>query len=150
MKRKIIVIFIFLISLVVLSGCKTVYVPVDRVHTEYKDRLERDSIHILDSIYVREKGDTIWLTRWRVEYRDRIRVDSIHVRDSVPVPYPVEVIKTVEKKLSKWQRLKMETGGIALGVIILVLIYFAVKLYRKLRNVGWKGLVNIVFKRSDN
>lgn len=148
MKRKIIVTIIFLFSLMILSGCKTVYVPVDRVHTEYQDRLERDSIHILDSIYIREKGDTIWLTRWRVEYRDRIKVDSVHIRDSVPVPYPVEVIKTVEKKLSKWQRLKMETGGIALGILILILIYFAVKLYRNIRNVGWKGLMKTLFKNS--
>lgn len=36
----------------------------------------------------------------------------------------------VEKKLSWWQSLKMETGGISLGVLLVVLIYFVVKIVK--------------------
>jgi len=146
MKRKGFLVFMLLFSMIILSGCKTIYVPVEKVHTQYKDRIERDSIHIHDSIYVRERGDTVWLTRWRVEYRDRIKMDSIHIRDSVPVPYPVEVVKSVEKKLTKWQRIKMETGGIALGVLLLIFLFLAFKAYHWIKNYGWKKLVKILFK----
>lgn len=147
MKRKVILTVVFLFVLAVLSGCKTVYVPVDRVHTEYRDRIQQDSIHIHDSIFVREKGDTIWLTRWRVEFRDRIKMDSIHVHDSIPVPYPVEVIKTVERELSKWQRIKMETGGITLCLLLVLIFILAIKAYRTIKNDGWKGLFRLLLKK---
>lgn len=96
-----------------LFGCsKTVYVPVESTKTEYRDILKRDSIHILDSLIIREKGDTIYLTRWRTEYRDILKTDSIIIRDSIQIPYPVE------KQLTKWQKTKMDLGGIAIGIII--------------------------------
>lgn len=94
------------------SGCaKTVYVPVESIKTEYRDIIKSDSIIITDSLFFREKGDTILITRWRTEYRDRLRIDSIMIRDSIQVPYPVE------KQLSKWQSIKMDIGEIAIGVI---------------------------------
>lgn len=117
MKRRYILL-ICLLALMILAGCKTKYIPVHTERTEYRDRVRVDSIHVLDSIHVRETADTVWLTRWRVEYRDRVRIDSVHVRDSIPVPYPVEVTVEVEKKLSRWQRLQMWLGrilAIALG-----------------------------------
>ena len=147
MKRKVILVILFLFLVKILSGCKTVYVPVERVHTQYKDRIERDSIHILDSIHVREKGDTVWLTRWRTEFRDRVKVDSIFIQDSIPVPYPVEVIKTIEKELNIWQQVKMKTGGIGLLILFVVLILIAVKVWGTTKKNGWKGLINILFKR---
>lgn len=147
MKRKVIIIVVLMFILTVLSGCKTVYVPVDRVHTEYRDRIQQDSIYIRDSVYVREKGDTVWFTRWRVEFRDRIKVDSIHIHDSVPVPYPVEVIKTVEKKLTWWQRVKMETGGITLCVLLVLILILAVNVYRIIKSKGWKGIFGFLLKK---
>lgn len=97
----------------VLSGCKsTQYIPVETVKTEYIDRHHRDSIHIMDSVYIREKGDTVWLTRWRTEYKDRLIRDSVIVRDSIAVPYPVEVIRKVEKELNWFERLRLWLGSI--------------------------------------
>jgi hypothetical protein len=50
----------------------------------------------------------------QVEYKYLFinRTDTILKTDSIQVPYPVE------KRLTRWQTLKMELGGWALGVII--------------------------------
>ena len=96
-----------------LTGCRSriQYVPVESVRTEYKDRLQRDSIYVQDSIFVREKGDTVFVDRWRYLYRDKLITDTLIVNDSIRVPYPVE------KHLSRWQQTKMDVGGWAIGAL---------------------------------
>lgn len=104
------------ISGLLMTSCSRIhYVPVESIKTEYVDRVKRDSLYIRDSLIIREKGDTVWLTRWRTEYRDRLLRDSIIIRDSVRVPYPVE------RPLTKWQSVKMDMGGIAMGGVIALL-----------------------------
>lgn len=94
-------------------GCRTriEYVPVESVKTEYKDKLQRDSIYFRDSIIMREKGDTVIIDRWRYIYKDRLITDTLIVSDTVRVPYPVE------KELTRWQKTKMDVGGWAMGVL---------------------------------
>ena len=118
--RVILIGLVLLVMSVIMSSCRTIYVPVESVRTEQRDRLKQDSIHVYDSIFVREKGDTVWLTRWRTEYRDRLRVDSVIIRDSIQVPYPVE------RSLTKWETVKMDIGGIAIGGLITVIIAFII------------------------
>lgn len=124
---------ILLTSAIWLTSCRSIqYVPVESVRTEvqYKDRLQRDSIHILDSVFMLVKGDTVFRDRYRVVYKDKLIRDTayIHKVDSVQVPY------SIEKKLTKWQSLKLELGGWAFGVIIvfgLVIIGWLVCRLRK-------------------
>ena len=101
-----------------LSGCTTTkYVPVIEHQTDtlIQRVVERDSIHVHDSIRVTEKGDTIRIERWHTQYRDRWHHDSIYVSkiDSVPAPYPVT--EYVERKRST-----MEWGLIIIGVVALL------------------------------
>ena len=114
--KTLIHLIILLTSAVWLCSCRTKYVPVESVRTEieYRDRWQRDSIHVHDSIHVREKGDTVFIDRWHTEYKDRLVHDTVYIEktDSVQVPYPVE------KALTRWQSVKQEVGGIAIGVII--------------------------------
>lgn len=121
-------IILYSLFCLILAACKPIeYIPYETVRTEYQDRLHRDSIYINDSTIIREKGDTVWLTRWRTEYRDRLLRDSIIIRDSIQVPYPVE------KRLSKWQSIKLEVGGIAIGTalsLILAVLGIIFKFYR--------------------
>lgn len=107
------------------SSCKsrTVYVPVTSTVTDiqYKDKIKYDSIHVLDSVLIREKGDTVTIFRYRDRYRDRFVHDTAYIckTDSVQVPYPVE------KELNKWQKIKMDFGGAAmLATLLLVFLYF--------------------------
>jgi hypothetical protein len=48
--------------------------------------------------------------------------------DSIQVPYPVE------KKLSRWQTLKLEVGGIALGVLLVVFVALVIFIIIRSRN----------------
>lgn len=99
-------------------GCRTriQYVPVESVKTEYKDRLQRDSIYFRDSIITKEKGDTMFIDRWRYLYKDRLITDTLIVSDTIRVPYPVE------KELTRWQQTKMDVGGWAMGGLSGVLV----------------------------
>ncbi len=88
-------------------SCRNVkYIPVEsvRTETEYVDRLKRDSIHVLDSVFMLVKGDTVFRDRWRIEYRNLYVKDTINlqVRDTIRVPYPVEVVKNKVPGVMWW------------------------------------------------
>ena len=114
-----------------LVGCKTQYVPVEtvRVETERVVDIQRDSIYVLDSIYVREAHDTVYITKWRTEFKEALRVDTFLVERIDTLNTIVEV----EKKLSKWQQTKMDVGaGVLYAVPILIAVGLYI-LYRKLK-----------------
>lgn len=125
-KWIIIIILIFFIWL--LSGCKTemVYVPVETVKTEYIDRLQRDSVHLYDSVFMKLKGDTIWLEKYKYLYRDKLVRDSIFKTDSIQVPFPVEVEKEVNR-LTSFQSFQVWCGRILLLLIVGYLAFRWVK-----------------------
>ena len=109
-------------------SCRTPqYIPVETTKIEYRDNFVRDSIFLYDSIFVKEKGDTLILERYKYLYRDKFVRDSIFVNDTIRVPYPVEVVKEVKKPLSGWQNFQVWCGRIALIAILFLLIYFVRK-----------------------
>lgn len=57
----------------------------------------------------------------KVVYKDIVRVDSV----SVPVPVEKEVY--VEKKLSKWQSIRMRIGEISIGAVGILLLIWLIK-----------------------
>ena len=114
-----------MVSCFTLTGCTLVqYIPVESVTHDsiYISKLERDSIHVHDSIYleVKQQADTIIKTKYvqKVVYRDALRTDTFFIErvDSVQVPYPVE------RKLTKWESVKMDIGGIAIGGVVVMVI----------------------------
>ena len=139
-----------------LCGCRsTRCVPVESVRTEYKDRVVmrhdtvRDSVMRLrdvyrhDSVAVMMRGDTVFVDRWhtllqssslqnRAE-RSKAVHDTLYVTrtDSVMVPMPVE------RKLTKWERAKMDFGTAAIVIaamaIIAGIVILAWWLRRKIR-----------------
>ena len=128
-----------ILFVLMLQGCRTKYVSVPEYHNVYVTK--HDTLTKHDSVYQKEfvdrfvKGDTVFLTKTKVDYRYKniyktLYRDSIKT-DSVRVPYPVE------KKLSRWQGLKMEVGGWAIGVLSVVMLgtigYIIMWLVRKYR-----------------
>ncbi len=96
-----------------LSGCTTTkYVPVIEHTTDtlVQRVVERDSIHVHDSIRVTEKGDTVTIERWHTQYRDRWHHDSIYIarHDTIPQPYPVT--EYVERKRTTFEWLLIIVG----------------------------------------
>ena len=118
MKRLIYITMLLTLATCFVS-CRTQYVPVETVRTEYKtrDSIRFDSVYQRDSIYMLVKGDTVYQYKYKYLYRylTMNRTDTIVKTDSIQTPYPVE------KQLSRWQSIKMELGGWAFGIIILFL-----------------------------
>ena len=128
--KKILFLFFVFMS---LTGCKTVkFVPVPEYHTLYKMRVDTvqrwDSVYFRDSVYIAAKGDTVCLTKthWRERFRNvyHTKTDTVMQRDSIRAPYPVE------KPLTKWQLWKMDMGGWAMGVAVLLVILLVVRLFK--------------------
>lgn len=121
--------FIILLALAIcLMSCRTQLVPAESVRIEYRtrDSIRQDSIYMRDSVFMKVKGDTVFLYKYKYLYRYRYlnSTDTVMKTDSVQVPYPVE------KKLSKWQSFKMELGGWAMGFLVLLLIVIARLMFR--------------------
>ena len=126
--KALIYIIILLMSAICFISCRTQYIPVETVRTEYKtrDSIRIDSIYNQDSIYVLVKGDTVYQYRYKYLYKYQYlnRTDTMIKIDSVQVPYPVE------KQLTRWQQMKIELGGWAVGVIVILSIVLIVKLFK--------------------
>lgn len=125
MVKRLLFLIIPYIILSLLAGCKSVqFVPVETVKTDsfYIDRFQRDSIYQRDSVFVNRwtAGDTVYQDKvvWKYVYRDKVKYDTVAIlrSDTINVPYPVEC------KLSKWEQLKLNVGGWAISIIIIIVL----------------------------
>ena len=145
------IVLLVLFSLI-LFGCKSVqYVPVEKVKTEYK--IKTDTITKIDSIFseketIIREADSFLITKLGLKLRANERAililqkelekkiskesesktDTIIKVDSVQVPYPVE------KNLTKWEKVKMDMGGVAIGLLVvlgLIIIVYLVRVIKK-------------------
>lgn len=130
--KRLIYIIMLLALVICFVSCRTQYVPVETVRTEYKtrDSIRFDSIYQRDSIYMLVKGDTIYQYKYKYLYRylTTNRTDTILKTDSIQTPYPVE------KQLSRWQSIKIELGGWAFGLVIAFILMVIGRIVYKRRN----------------
>lgn len=118
------------------SCTTTQYIPVEstitRTDTIYTAKLRVDTIMERDSVIIFQRGDTVFQTKYIEKLRVRERIDTLYqaVVDSVrvAVPYPVE------RKLTWWERAKMDLGGVALGLMSVLVCAVIVWLIIKNRN----------------
>lgn len=122
--RKMILLFI---AALLLAGCSSPkYLPspiLRQIDSVYKAHNVKDVIYVRDSIYIKEKGDTVY------EYRDRWRerlvekVDTVisEKTDTLYVEIPIE------KQLTKLQQIKMDFADISMALCALLLVVLIVK-----------------------
>ena len=118
--------FILLAS--AIWSCRSVkYVPVESIQYDsvYLNKVVKDSIYIKDSVLF-VKGDTIIEYRYKYIYQYKDKTDTLYVTktDSVQVPYPVE------KQLTWWQQFRIDVGGWAIGIVV-ILITVIWKIFRR-------------------
>ena len=120
------ILYIAIAALALTACTKRIYVPVESVRTEYVVQHTRDTLTRSDSVYVREwlKGDTVMVEKWRerIVYRSSVAKDTLIVRDTIAYPYPVEVVKEVNK-LTWWQRVKVNAFWWLLGAVALAAVW---------------------------
>lgn len=122
-----------LLLMLILCGCRTEYVPLETVKYDSLmiTKLMRDSVYVRDSIYLREKGDTVYKYKDRYVYVYKSLVDTFYMEKirekEVPVP--------VERKLTWWERVKLDYAEWVFGMIVAVALVYALRkwLARKIR-----------------
>lgn len=120
---------------------------IDNTTKVTKDSV-RESVKEHTTITVNDKGDTLRTDYIKETLKDHtlqqennrllaiidslrnISHDTITIvsTDSVQVPYPVE------RPLSKWQKVKQEIGGIAIGIALLAIVLGILAVIRHLRS----------------
>lgn len=141
---------LFLGILILINACaRKVYVPVEHktietvtLHdTVVKIQLDviRDSVVMPDTIsYLQNKYAESWvkcsegnlhhsLSSKNTTLPINIQYKEIEKITEVPTPYPVEVVKYVEQKLSWWQKSTMWLGQIILASGALILAIWILK-----------------------
>ena len=168
-----IVAIITFMVIVGLCGCRTQYVPVETIRTEYREadttaiynrllnlfesRKEKESTsdslvdRTKETVILNENGDTAKHIRDRYVYistnrEKELETENKTLRDSLSLlntrleaikTDSIPVIVTVERELSRWEKAKIDFGGIVLGglgvsiLIIALLVWFAMKRARK-------------------
>lgn len=115
--------------LISMAACTTTrYVPVESVKTEYirHDSIRVDSTFVHDSIFVQQKGDTIYKDKYKYIYKYMFLTKT----DTVLKVDTIAQIVEVEKKLTKWQQWKLDVGGgatIAVAILLIGLIVYLIK-----------------------
>lgn len=112
---------IVLLLLFLLSSCKGAqYIPI---HSHTTDSVKTisvcvDSVYRYDSVYVREYGETLYVDRVRYLYKAQIKTDTLQILrvDTISRPYPVE------KSLNRWAKFKVDYGGLAMLVVLVLLM----------------------------
>ena len=109
-------VIILLVALFVFGACRSVcYIPVESVRLDSVVTIlhHRDSIYQHDSVYIKEKADTVLIERWHTRWRDRVSHDTLYISktDTIRVPVPVE------RKLSKSERTYITIGKWSVGAV---------------------------------
>ena len=124
---------IILVLFLCLQSCKTTkYVPVETVRTDSIriTQIQRDSIHVTDSVYIIQRSDTVFREHWNTVYKEVSRGDTAYIEriDTISVPYPVEA------QLTSWQTTRIRLGEVLLVVLVLGIIAAVVWLiYKKIK-----------------
>lgn len=147
-------VLVLLCIICLMSGCRTQYVPVETVRTEYVNRT--DTVHKTDTVtneretVIREvnKGDSALLAKYGIQIKDNERMllflqtelakkrsaerevqhDTIIRIDSIEVPYPVE------RQATRWERLKDWLTMLVLCAVCLIGIIWLLRYLGKRRS----------------
>lgn len=104
-----------------MCSCRTEYVPIEviRLDSLYFSKVLKDSVYIRDSVLV--KGDTVVKNKYVYVYRNLVDTFYVYRDKEIEVPVPVE------RKLSWWEKMKMDFGG---WVILIVAFYVVYRMIR--------------------
>ena len=162
-------VIIFMVT-VGLCGCRTQYIPVETVRTEYREadttairnsllrliesRKEREARsdsfvdRTKETVILNENGDTAKHIRDRYVYistnrEKELETENKTLRDSLSLlnirmeaikTDSIPVIVTVERELSRWEKAKMDFGGIAIGGLVVSVVGIALLAW-----LAWKS-----------
>ena len=120
---KTLFLLLFLTTIISCTTTKTVEVPIETIKTEYIEQVKYDSIYSKDSIYIMQKGDTIYNNKIQYLYKYKYLRDTINITDTIPKIITVKDTQHINQ-LYTWQKLLITIGiGFILYWIIKLVIY---------------------------
>ena len=101
----------------------------------YVGHTKADSVMLRDSIFIREKSDTVYYTKYRTIYKERLRVDTVVRCDTLyrDREVVVERVREVERRNSLYWKLP-------LVALVLLLLW---------RTGLWSALLDVTMKTID-
>ena len=124
---KTLFLLLFLTTIISCTTTKIVEVPIETIKTEYIEQVKYDSIYSKDSIYIIQKGDTIYNNKVQYLYKYKYLRDTINITDTIPKIVTVKDTQYVNQ-LYTWQKLLIVIGiGFILYWIIKLVIYIKSK-----------------------
>ena len=113
---------LFLTTIISCTTTKIVEVPVETIKTEYVEQIKYDSIYSKDSIYIMQKGDTIYNTKVAYRYKYKYLKDTVTVNktDTITRLQKVTEIK-VKNQLNAVQKILMYIGLFSLLMFIIII-----------------------------
>ena len=124
---------VMLLFLLLLCGCRTEYIPIESVRYDSLmiEKLMRESVFVRESVYLQEKGDTVFKYKDRFVYVYKNRVDTFFAEKIREIEVPVPV----ERKLTWWERVKLNYAEWVIAVLVAIALVYALRqwLARKIR-----------------
>ena len=120
---------LFLLFMTLLLGsCKVkekiVEVPIPQIKTEIKyiDKVKYDSIYLKDSVYIIQKGDTVYNNKVAYRYKYKYLKDTITINkaDTITRLQKITEIK-VKNQLNVVQKILMYIGLFSLLMFIIII-----------------------------
>ena len=130
MKKQIIILSLFA-ALFFTSGCSPRIVVHESVRDSLIVRTKLDSVYLYekDSIFVKQKGDTVFFERFSIRYKDKL----IYKKDTTYIN-KIEIKEVaVPAQLNWWQRWQIRSFWWLAGVLVIFLAWHAIKLYFRLK-----------------
>ena len=120
---KTLFLLLFLTTIISCTTTKIVEVPVETIKTEYIEQVKYDSIYSKDSIYIMQKGDTIYNNKIQYLYKYKYLRDTINITDTIPKIITIKDTQCINQ-LYTWQKVLIVIGiGFILYWIIKLVIY---------------------------
>ena len=117
---KTLFLLLFLTTIISCTTTIIVEVPIETVKTEYIEQVKYDSIYSKDSIYIMQKGDTIYNNKVQYLYKYKYLRDTVNVTDTIPKIVTIKDVQYINQ-LYTWQKILIVIG---IGVIL----YWVIKL----------------------
>lgn len=126
-----------------LAGCSTLENVNDATlvsKNNYVERVVMDSVFVHDSVFIREKADTVFYTKYLTLYKEKVRIDTIMCRDTVFHEREIVVEGVAEKSGTHGFYWKIPLMSLLLSILLLLMwrsgaLRFIWKLILKGRNV---------------
>lgn len=114
---------IILLLLLVSCSPRIIEKTIVQRDTTYIEKMQIDSVFKYDSVYVKEKGDTLYIYKERVLNKYRYIHDTAYVVKVDSLLVEREKLVEVEKPLSAWKTLQIRAFWWLCGAVLLLLLW---------------------------